>query len=78
VGRRGGWRGARVLRSDRAVGEAFGRGAGARPRSTAKQMAAGDEELGQRAGHQQAIGVLVDAAIGSLAKPKTGSIRIFV
>jgi hypothetical protein len=41
-------------------------------------MAAGDEELGQRAGHQQAIGVLVDAAIGSLAKPKIGSIRIFV
>jgi hypothetical protein len=63
-----GWHGAGVLRSNRAVDEAFGRGVGALRRLTAQQMAAGDEQIGQRAGHQQATGVLVEGAIAQLDK----------
>ena len=52
----------RIRRSARLLGEA----PGALRRLTARQMAAGDEQVGQRAGHQQAMGVLVDAAMAQL------------
>ena len=66
MGWRAGW--AWVFQSGRAVGEAFGRGTGALCRSITQQMAAANEQVGQRAGHQQAMGVLVEAATAQLGK----------
>ena len=57
-----------ILRLDRAVGAVFGGGRGALRGLVAQQMAPGDEQIGQRAAHQQAMGVFGKPAIAHLGK----------
>ena len=44
--------------------------AGALRRLTTQQMAARHEQIGQRAGHEQAMGILLQPAIAHLGKAK--------
>jgi hypothetical protein len=59
-----------AVRGDWTVGAGFRRGAGALRLLAAEQMAARNEKIGQRAGYEQAMRVLIEPLIANLGKAK--------